>query len=340
MNKEKKQILIIGSGIAGLTAALDLARENRPSIIVEKEKQIGGHGARFNCKAVNGKCQKCGACLVDDALDRVLKTPGIEILTGTRVESIKKEGLDFVGSLKRRDKEISKPFGAVLFCHGFTPFDPRQKPNLKYGEIPNLITGLALEQMLRKRGEVIRPSDLVKPESIGFVQCVGSRDSALGNPYCSQVCCGYALRMARQIRSRAPEIKISFFFMDIQTFGKDFNSIWPVLKDDISFIREIPGDFYRAPEEKVGVTVEIKDRIEDKVFDMMVLSVGMTPSPDQETLMELGDLEIGPEGFLLPHQQPGIFVAGSATGPMNITDTIANAHASVNELLVYLENKK
>jgi heterodisulfide reductase subunit A len=340
LNKQKDQILIVGSGIAGLTVALDLAREKWPSLIIEKDNQVGGHAARFNCKAVEGQCQKCGACLVEDAVKKVNGKTEIEVYKDTVLESLETEGDRFLVNLRKGEKEIKRPFRAVLLCHGFKPFDPALKPNLKYGKIPNLITGLALEQILRKRGKAVRPSDLKKPTTIGFVQCVGSRDSSLGSPYCSQVCCAYALRMARQIMARDPGVAITFFYMDIQTFGKDFNTLWPALRDEIDLIREIPGDFFRAPGDRVGITVETQDTIKDLTFDLMVLSVGMKPAPFQFEMKNTVNLEVGPEGFLSPYQRPGIFVIGSATGPMGITDTIAHSHASVNELIDYLENMK
>lgn len=339
MDKEKQKILIVGAGIAGLTAALDLAREDTHCIVVEKGKQMGGHGASFNCKAVGGKCQKCGACLVDDAIGRVLETPLIEVYLETQVKDLRREKDGFKAGFDGKDPPSSMSFEAVLFCHGFVPFDPSQKPNLRYGDIPNIITGLALEGMLREKGEVVRPSDLGRPEKIAFIQCVGSRDTRLGSPYCSQVCCGYALRMARLIKSKNPEIDVTCFYMDMQTFGKDFHDIWPNVKDDVLFIREIPGDFYRTDGDRVGVTVEVNDEVKDLVFDLIILSVGMKPGPGQSVTNKWFNTELGPEGFMLPYQGRGILAVGSATGPMNIVDTIAHAHASVNELMIYLENK-
>ena len=337
MGKEREKVLVVGSGIAGLTAAGDLAGLGRPALVVEKEKQPGGWGIQYACKAIENRCQKCGACLVREALDLARSSSLVEIQTETTIENITKRDGGFLVTLKRGSEEAEGAFSAVLLCHGFQPFDPKLKPNLGYRRIPNVISGRALEQILKNRGAVVRPSDRQRPTSVAFVQCVGSRDVRLGHPYCSQVCCGYALRMARQIKAKDPEVDITFFYMDIQTFGRDFVFLWPELKATMRWVREIPGDFYRVEGDRVGVAVEVGEELQEMVFDLMVLSVGMAPAEDQALFHGWLALPFGPEGFLLSDGEEGIFVIGSASGPMSIVDTVAHAHASVREVVHYLE---
>ena len=335
--ENRGKVLIVGAGIAGLTAALELGRRGVPSFVIEKGKSIGGHAATYACKAVEGRCQKCGACLAQDAIRKSLEMPEIGISRETSLEALDREGKEIVARLKTGEREISARFSALVLCHGFQPFDPAKKPNFSYGRIPNLITGVDLEQMLKEKGDVFRPSDGKPVKDMAFVQCVGSRNPALGRPYCSQVCCGYALRMARQIKAKNPSTSITFFYMDVQTFGRDFDHMFWEFRDAIYWIREIPGDFFNTAGDRVGVVVEDEGEIEEMTFDLMTLSVGMGPSTDQPVFEKWLGLSLGPEGFLVSPDRDGVFVAGSATGPMSIPDTIANTRATVTHVMDYLE---
>jgi len=337
--KSREKVLIVGAGIAGLVAALELARQGFPSLLVEQRGELGGWAGTYACKAVNGRCQKCGACLVTDAIKEVRETPGIEISLETSVLELQGSEGGFQGRFKKGEGETSGRFSAVMLCHGFAPFDPAKKSNLGYGRISNLITGPELEEMLKEKGGPARPSDGAFPRDLAFVQCVGSRNPSLGRPYCSQVCCGYALRMARQIKANDPATRITFFYMDIQTFGRDFPTIFSELRDDIYWIREIPGDFFQAEGDRVGVVVEDEGEIEELAFDLMVLSIGMGPSDSEGPFEEWLDLRRGSEGFLTSPGEGGVFIAGSAAGPMTISDAIANAKATVSQVTGYLEEQ-
>jgi heterodisulfide reductase subunit A len=335
--ESSKKVLIVGAGMAGLTAARELGRRGIRTLVVEKGRSLGGRAASYACKAVDGRCQKCGACLVQDAIREVQESPAVEISLQTTPVALQREGRQIIARLKMGEQETSAGFSAVALCHGFEPFDPRKKPNLRYDQIPNLITGVELERMVKEKGNVLRPSDGRPAKDMAFVQCVGSRSVSLGRPYCSQVCCGYALRMARRIKTRDPSATITFFYMDVQTFGRDFERMFWEFRDAFYWIREIPGDFFNAAGDRVGVVVEDEGEITELSFDLMVLSVGMGPSPDQKMFQEWLDLRQGPEGFLVSPNSDGVFVAGSGSGPMNIPDTIVNTRAIVNHLTDYLE---
>jgi heterodisulfide reductase subunit A len=200
-----------------------------------------------------------------------------------------------------------------------------------------MITAMDLEVMLRQGKGIYRPSDGEPPDSIAFVQCVGSRDPRRGHPYCSQVCCPYALRMAGCILEQSPGTPITFFYMDIQSFGKSFAETWPGLQQEIRWIREIPGEYFLSQGDRVGVSVEVEEDMTDLSFDLMVLSIGMSPPEDQPWVRESLHLPLSAEGFLLPYEKNGVFVIGSASGPMDIQKSITHALATVPRVIAHME---
>ena len=130
-----------------------------------------------------------------------------------------------------------------------------------------------------------------------------------------------------------PETEISFFYIDIQTFGKEFETFYQAAKSKLRMIRAIPGDIYPAENDRLKVAYydAAEKQIRDEIFDLVVLSVGITPSEDNRSMADLLQLEIGDEGFLKSLDKTtttapqGVFAAGTACGPMSIADSIASA---------------
>ncbi len=232
---------------------------------------------------------------------------------------------------------------AIVVATGFTPFDPTSKP-YGYGTFKNVVTNLELEQMLRRYGQVKRPSDGKEANRIAFVQCVGSRDAKLGHLWCSKVCCGSALRMARVIKSRQAEAEITLFYIDVQTFGKDFDRFYRAVQDDVQLVRSIPGDVYPCKGDQLKVIYADSQTHEsrEKTFDLIVLSVGMTPCSGIQKETDLLKLTMADSGFIDPHDpdpsatSAGVFVAGTAKGPMSISESIADAGKAAWDVLNYL----
>jgi len=338
-------VLIIGGGISGLAAAADLASTGIGALIVEKKPHLGGYAAQYACKATSA-CVKCGACLVDQKMQQVIENPNIEIMTASTVGRIARDE-NFTVEIKQskngNSERLSRKVDAVIVATGFKPFDPWSKP-YGYKAFSNVITNLELESVLRQSSVALRPSDNRPPERMAFFQCVGSRDSKLGHLWCSRICCASALRLSRLIKMRCPETDISFFYIDIQTFGKEFEPFYQTVQSELRMIRVIPGDIYPAENDRLKVTYydAAEKQIHDELFDLIVLSVGITPSEDNRSMAELLQLEIGDEGFLKPLDQTtaaapqGVFAAGTACGPMSIADSIASAGQAALAAAAYL----
>ncbi len=341
----EKKVLVVGGGTAGMAAALELAERGAAVYLVEKEQEIGGRAAAYCCKATD-VCNKCGACLVLQLKDKVAQEPFIEIFTGATLAELKRNGKGFKARLVRGEKTEELAAEAVVLATGFDPYNLWCRSEFAYGIEKNVITGLDLERALKEKGSLQAAFGDVG--RIGFIQCVGSRDLSLGRGYCSRVCCMYAAKLAKLIRSELPDAEISIFYMDFQSFGKGFSTFREVLQntDKINFIRGIPSKVYGFPYERL--TVRYVDSLEGKPreekYDLIVLSLAITPAAGTEQLAAWLGLERDRYGFFAPASleetvktnQAGVFLAGVCEGPKDIPQTIAHARAAAGAVCAYL----
>ena len=405
MNSERQTVMIIGGGIAGLTAARDLADYDLNIHLVEKEPFLGGHAIAYNCKATH-ECRQCDACTVEKALKDVLSHPNITVHQGARVTEISKDApysvsieqapqfdseeeqavlaqnyptcpvpggirrgtsanhtplyalsLDHKEDLKKAlkhtqlnlDKEpiqISLQADSIILASGFNPFDAEQKTTYGYGRLANVATALDMELLKKDAGKYVRPSDKARPKKAAFIQCVGSRNEQLGHLWCSHVCCPYALRMAEVIKSQDPDAEISVYYMDIQNIGKESPLFYQQCQQDLEFIRTIPVDIYAGDNQnlQVGTLDEQDNSLTHKEHDLVVLSVGIMPAQENPALASLLDLDLTENGFFQVQNEldttttprPGLFLAGTTTGPKSISESIAHTGLAVREAAKYL----
>ncbi len=223
---------------------------------------------------------------------------------------------------------------ALVVATGFTPFNPKQKPRLGYGQIPGVLTALELEELLRNEQLEWNPKG--RPiNRIAFIQCVGSRDAHIGHNYCSQVCCAYALRMARLLKTKQPEVNITVFYMDIQTFERDFATRLKEADEEVNLCRAIPSEARTGKEG--GVELLYHSALGYNVwesFDLVVLSIGMSP-PD--SIPALNFVARDSDGFFDASEQKGIFVVGACQGPKSIIETIRHAENVAEKIALYLK---
>jgi heterodisulfide reductase subunit A len=329
----EKEVLIIGGGISGITVALELAQSGIPFTLIEKESSLGGLSASFCCKA-SESCNKCFACVVDKRISEIHQRQDISVLTQTEVTGVKRNGRKHQVALKRGKERIHLEVSAVVIAAGINPFDASQKVEYGYGRYKNVITAKDLDEMLRFRGALSRPSDGKLPKTTAFFQCVGSRDESIGNLYCSQVCCAYALRLIKAIRHQYPEVKATFLYMDIQPAGASFQGFLDSCREDkgIRLIRSLPSKVYHSP---LSDTLRVrfidpeKGEVVEDPFDLIVLSVGMVLSKQARPLTELFGLNLTEDGFIAaPPPQSGVFVTGACNGPKDIDRSILHAKSA------------
>jgi heterodisulfide reductase subunit A len=329
----QSDVLIIGGGISGITVALELAQSGFHSMLIEKDPSLGGLSSSFCCKA-SESCNKCFACVVDKRISEIYQCQDISILTQTEVIGLKRNGREYQVSLKKGREKIDLSVSAVVIAAGINPFDASQKVEYGYGRFKNVITAKDLDEMLRFHGALSRPSDGKLPKTLAFFQCVGSRDESIGNLYCSQVCCAYALRLIKAIRYQYPEVKSTFLYMDIQPAGASFQQFLTSCREDkgIRLIRSLPSKVYHSP---LSDTLRVRfidpergEVVEDS-FDLIVLSVGMVLNKGAKRLTELFKLSLTEDGFIAsPPSETAIFVTGACSGPKDIDRSILHAKSA------------
>jgi heterodisulfide reductase subunit A len=238
--------------------------------------------------------------------------------------------------------------GTIIVATGWDLYDPTPLKQYGYGKYPNVITGLQMERLLSSFGPVIgkpvRPSDLKEPHSIAFLQCVGSRNFREGgNQYCSRVCCMYATKQARQYKEKHPEADVYIFYMDIRAFGKGYEEFYESAGRNygINYIRGRIAEVSEDEDHNIVIRAEdtlMQQPLELKV-DLFVLSAGLEPRADADTITSLLRIQRSADGFFLeahPKLRPvdtlteGIFIAGVAQGPKDIPDAVAQAKGAAS----------
>ncbi len=356
--------LVIGGGIAGLEAALDIAEAGYRVYLLEREERLGGNMAQLNRTFPT---LESAAELLSQTISQVQEHPNIEVMTASEVVEV--EG--YIGNFTVKVKvgqvgNLSElEVGAIVVATGYEPFDPRLKPEFAYGIYDNVITSLEFEQLSSPSGPTGGKIEIngQQPKDVVFIKCVGSRDKNLGNEYCSRVCCMYTAKQAYLVKEQIPDANVTIFYMDVRAFGKGFEEFYDrVRAEGIRYRRGNASEIYRKSSHSLGLhsgqatgsgqgklVVRAEDTLLSETLeveaDLVVLAVGMVPRHDVKDVASLLKLSRSTDGFFLeahPKLRPidtttdGVFLAGTCQGPKDITDTVAQAKAAASSALIPL----
>ena len=330
-------VLIVGGGMAGCTIAKELSEKGFFITIVEQADEIGGKVRGYGCKATV-VCNNCGVCLSAGLWNKVTENKNIEILTKTRVIDLMGEKGCFTSALKSEDG--IKYIEGISYVVVTTGFRPTSLGNFNsFAELEGtgkIITGSDLEILFRDRTS----EKLFKkpPSSVAFIQCYGSRDNKEKAMYCSKVCCSYSTRAANVIRQYYPECEITFFYMELQMVKE--GDYFQELKDlGVEFIKCRPVHIDGA-----GGIVEYDDpdsgKRSERKFDVVVLSDGIHPTADADSVAEIFGLCQDETGFLKyttglsETKESGVFIAGCAAGPKKIENVFSESASVVREIML------
>ena len=290
-------VLVVGAGISGMQAALDIAEKGYHVIMIEKSATIGGNMVKLDKTFPTNDCSICTSA---PKMVEVARHPNITLITYAELSRLDGEIGNFKARIFRKSRyvdpdkctgcddcvpvcpiEVTNPFeqklakrkaiyiefpqavpivytidadvciscgacervcepgaisfleksedievnvGSVIVATGYELFEPLEmRREYGYGKYPNVITAMQFERLLSSfgptDGKLRRPSDGHKPNSIAWIQCVGSRSKQLGFPYCSRVCCMYATKEASIAKEQEPDMDVSVFYMDLRAYG-------------------------------------------------------------------------------------------------------------------------
>jgi len=327
-----KRGLVIGGGIAGMTAALELARQGFETYLIEKEKELGGNLRNLHY-SLEGEDPKEK---LNNLIKEIEQNDLIKVYTNAGIENI--EG--FVGSfkttIKHDNKEEELEHGIIIVATGARESTPEE---YLHGKDERVITQLELEKRLSK--------GKLDAKTIVMVQCVGSRDDK--RPYCSRVCCSDAVKNALKIKEQNPDAKVYILYRDIRTYGFREEYYMKAREQGVLFLK-YDKDQKPVVKNENGLKVEVITDIGGLLIepDLIVLSAAIEPR-ENSTLSQMLKIPLDENSFFLEAHRKlrpidfatdGIFLCGLAHSPRFIEETISQASGTTARACTILSKDK
>jgi heterodisulfide reductase subunit A len=318
----------------------------RHCILVEKEERLGGAPilSGYAKLVPSGEWAKDA---IGGMVDRVTGREHIDIRTGSQVTAFDGEPGRFSVSIADASPvEVE----SVILCTGFTHFDSLNKPEWGFGTFPDVVTTTQVEQMISSGKGVHCPSDERKPRRVAILLCVGSRDRQIGREWCSKICCTVSANLAMEIREELPDCHVYIYYMDIRTYGLYETQYYWKSQEEFK-VKYIKARIAEVTSDGERLIVKGEDTLVKRPitipFDLVVHAIGMDPNVDNARLAAMFGVQLETHGFiaegnsygaLSESTRPGVYVAGSATGPESIDDSIAQGTAAAMAALQRREN--
>ncbi len=423
-----RDVLVIGGGIAGISASLQLAHSGYKVYLVEKQPSIGGRMAQLS---KTFPTLDCAPCILSPRMVDVASDPNIALFTGSQVVEfsgfpgnyrvkvrIGPKGVDpkkCVGCAKcekvcpskitnefeeclYQRKAIYKPFpqavpasyvvdfenckkcgaclkvcsahaidmedkerfqefdvGAVIVATGFDMFDVKKLHEYDTS-LPDVITATQMERLMINEcgaGMVLkRKADGNRVKKVAFVLCAGSRTRKVGMPYCSKICCNYAVKQSVILRKTFPYMQVYIYYIDVRTAGRGFEEFYVRAQEEFG-VRFIHGKVSDVQKGRNGILVRAEDvtlgEIIENEFDMVVLCTAMLPSRGTDELAKMLKVPLGEDGFVsekhpkldpVATHRPGVFAAGVVLGPKDVRDSVIDGRSTAAHVIEFLGTGK
>ena len=274
-----KDILVLGGGVAGMSAALAAADAGYDTVLVEKEPELGGWSRRFlKVTPQASPYRELSEPPHRELAGKVNSHPRIKVHTGSTVEQTSGQPGQFAVTLNNGNGGIQLKVGAIVQATGWRPYDAGKLDKYGYGKFANVITNTQLEEMAQS-GSIARPSDGKAPKSVAIIHCAGSRDQD-HLAYCSAVCCRASLKHALYLRQMLPEADVYLLYKDIRSPGVHEEFYAAVQETGVYMTKGEVAEVAGNPNGGVTVTLDdtlLGERIAVQA-DLLVLATGMVPS--------------------------------------------------------------
>ncbi len=349
VQKCEKSIAVIGGGISGITAAIELSKNNVKVYLIEKASSLGGHlDGLYKMYPLMCPAQ----CSLEFYLPMVLNNDNIEVFLDSEVVKISGHGGKYEVEVRTQASQGGKnsqiTVGSIIVATGWKSFDPSVIPNYKYGRYRNVVTNWEFEND-NIRTELLKKRDGKSEFSVLFIQCVGSRDSRF-LPYCSGVCCNVSFKQIEYIKEKIPDARVFISYIDLrtpQTYEMFYQSMLEK-HQDIVLIRGKPGEItYNSHDEGLAVHVEdtLRNRTWDLNPDLIVLATGMVPNNGE--IANILNIPLSGNGFPVNHiqcnpylsQKNGIYFAGSSLAPSDVSSSITTSLGAAMKACTYINRK-
>ncbi|MCJ8500792.1 FAD-dependent oxidoreductase [Desulfatitalea alkaliphila] len=416
-NDAQSTVLVIGGGVGGIKAAMDLSEARKDVLLVDKAAAIGGLMTQLDRTFPTNNCD---LCTISPHLSAGAREQHIELMPLTEVTALAGDAGDFTVTLTSapryidldkctacgechkqypecvrfypgldhraptcmrypqatpqafsidmaackdvdalvkvcpagaivvddQEKEVTRRVSSIILAVGAELFDPGKLDHFGHGRYPNVVTGLEYERIMSASGptlgNLVRPSDGQAPKRVAWIQCAGSRGINREDvSYCSSVCCMYALKEAIVTKERfQDDIETTIFFMDMRTFGKDYEAYYQRAKEqyNIRMVRCRPHSIVPDPggqEMRISYATDEVSGMTTENFDMVVLSTGFRPAAHTVQLAETLGIALNTHQFVQSNHfepvvtsRPGIYVCGVSEGPKDIPETMVQASAA------------
>jgi heterodisulfide reductase subunit A2 len=329
--------LVVGGGVAGLTAALELAEQGYQVYLAEKSNRLGGEALKLNTTWRGEDIQT----FVKELVKTVEEHPRIKVYLGYQPKS----GQGFVGQFKTlltpvgdETSTVELEHGVVILASGANELKPDE---YLYGQNPRILTHLDLDQKMAQNDPLVESA-----KSVVFIQCVGSREPQ--RPYCSKVCCTHSVHSALKLKEENPARDIYILYRDLRTFGEREDLYKQARQAGIFFIRYALEGKPKVSAGENGLRVTVRDHILDQDIqieaDLVTLASAII-SPKDHVLAQLFKVPLNEDGFFVEAHAKlrpvdfatdGVFLCGLAHYPKPIDESIAQAQAAVARAVTLL----
>jgi heterodisulfide reductase subunit A2 len=342
-----RAVVVIGGGVSGMRAAIDLAKMGNQVYLVEKEQNLGGHVAKWGELFITNQT---GKSIIAALTKEVKGLSNITVFTHALVEKVSGSVGNFMVDVKIGTEILNLKSGAILVTTGFESYIPKEG-EFGYKTLPSVITLPDFRELTDQSKDTLVYNNR-KVNSIAYIYCVGMRQAKGENKYCSRVCCTTAIHSSLLIHEKFKEIKAYHLYRDIRTYGKQEILFEHASKNGDIFLKYDEKTPPAVEQNNGRLLVKIKDELTKRMdleleTDLVVLVTGMVPRSDSSEIAGKLKIPVGNDKFfneIHPKLRPvetvinGIFIGGSCQGPKNISESVQSSLSAAVKINALTKN--